>query len=277
MTSASIAAPTAPVPPAESAFLKRYWRNPKLDQQVCFWTVPAFYQIFAAVMFYFTRMIPPPHPDWAPERIVAWFHDGWFMDGALEMRIGMFLFIAFLGFSAVANALIFVQMKRMEGISRIVPYIYVAALAVSVLPGATLLGISYTAAAMRPDRDPQMVAFLYDFGMLTFVGSLGCFCTQYFAFMLAVFQDKRHIFPRWLGYYTFFALGTELVGGLMVIFKTGPFTWNGAIAFWEAMAIWGSWQGVLITCLMKAIRNQPLEEIEAHTRKILAMHKGGRT
>jgi hypothetical protein len=276
MTNAPVVAAGGKPAPAESEFLKRYWRNPKLDQLVCFWMVPAFFQVFAIVMFYFTRLIPPPHPDWSPDQIIAWFHDGWFQDGMIDMRIGMFLFVAFLGLSAVTNALVLVHMRRMEGVGAVVPYIYVAALGVSVLPGATLLCLSYTAAAMRPDRDPAMIAFLYDFGMLTFVGSLGCFCVQYFAFMLAIFRDKRQIFPRWLGYYSFFALGTELVGGLMLIFKTGPFTWNGGIAFWEAMAIFGSWQGIMITCLMLAIKKQPLEEIEAHVRKRLAQIEGGR-
>lgn len=271
MNTATVEAPGAMSPQGESSFLKRYWRNPRLDQWVCFWTVPAFYQIFAAVMFYFTRLIPPPSPSWTPEEIVAWFQTA-----PLNMGIGMFLFVFFLGFSAVCNGLIFVQMKRMEGVGPVLPYIYLATMAVSVLPGATMIGVAYAAAAMRPDRAPEMVSLLYDLGMLTFVGSLGCFCTQYVAFMLAVFRDQRQIFPRWLGYYTIWALGTELIGGLMLIFKTGPFTWRGAITFWLAMAIWGSWQGMLIVCLQKAVKNQPLAEIELHTRRFLAAHEGHR-
>ena len=54
-------------------------------------------------------------------------------------------------------------------------------LAVGALPGCLLVAFCFLTATFRPDRDPQLLALLYDLGLLSYVGSLGCFTTAYFA------------------------------------------------------------------------------------------------
>ena len=66
-----------------------------------------------------------------------------------------------------------------DGVSPVLAYAYLAALAVAALPGCLFCGLMFSLAAFRPDRDPQIIALLYDMGLLSFVGSLGCFVTQY--------------------------------------------------------------------------------------------------
>src|SRR3546814_14252491 len=50
--------------------------------------------------------------------------------------------------------------------------------------------------AFRPGYDPAILAMLYDFGYLAFIGSLGCFCVMWTALGLAILLDKNNILPR---------------------------------------------------------------------------------
>ena len=73
-------------------------------------------------------------------------------------------------------------------------------MAVGALPGCLLVAFCFLAATFRPDRDPELIALLYDLGLLSYVGSLGCFSAAYFAFAIAIFYDRNEIFPKWLAY-----------------------------------------------------------------------------
>ena len=97
-------------------------------------------------------------------------------------------------------------------------------------------------------------------GLLSFVGSLGCFVVQYLVFAIAIVLDKRAIFPKWLGYMSIWGLVTELVAVPIWIFRGGPYAWNGAISFWLGTVIFVVWETCLVASMYKAIKRQPLEE-----------------
>ena len=101
--------------------------------------------------------------------------------------------------SAFSNGLVAYHMKRMS-VSSVFAYTYIGSLAVGALPGCLFCAFSFLTAAFRPDRDPHIQALLYDLGLLTFVGSLGCFATQYMILAIAIFLDRNNIFPRWFAY-----------------------------------------------------------------------------
>jgi hypothetical protein len=162
-----------------------------------------------------------------------------------------------------------VQMKRMSGAGPVLAYAYLACGAAAALPGCYFCGLLFSVAAFRPDRDPQIIALLYEMGFVGFIGCLGCFVTQYVVFAIAIFLDKRAIFPKWLGYMTIWNLVTELVAAPVWIFRSGPYAWNGLLSFYLGVLIFVVWIVCLIVCLKKAIRNQPLEEVEPAYMKAL--------
>ena len=45
-------------------------------------------------------------------------------------------------------------------------------------------------------------------------------------------------------------------GGLITFFKTGPFAWNGLLAFWVPLVIFFVWFLVMFVALLKTIREQ---------------------
>jgi hypothetical protein len=247
-------AAAGPGPTAETQLLKKG----KLDQLICWWSIPIFYQIFGLIFCYLTQIMRPPIPGPSLTRdgMIAFT-----LGNATHMKVGTVLLAIFLGFASMGTGAVVVQMKRMSG-SPVLAYAYLACGAVAALPGCYFCALLFSVAAFRPDRDPQIIALLYDAGFVGFIGCLGCFVTQYLVFAAAIFLDKRGIFPKWLGYMTIWNLVTELVAAPVWIFRRGPYAWNGLLSFYLGVVIFVVWLACLIVSLRKAIGSQPPEEVE---------------
>ena len=227
-----------------------------LDLWACWWVFPPFYTLFGIIFVPLTRVMPPPSPAKSTAQIVLFFHAH-----ALTIQIGFSVLMLAIGAGSVLNGLVAYQMRRMA-VDPVFAYAYIATLAVGAIPGCLFCAFSFLAATFRPDRDPHLIALCYDLGLLTFVGSLGCFATQYLIFAIAIFLDRNKIFPAWLAYISIWQVVTELVAIPVFIFKAGPFAWNGAISFWEGTALFGVYIACLIMLVRKAIeRQQPGERV----------------
>ncbi|MET0900398.1 MAG: hypothetical protein ABWY45_20990 [Mycobacterium sp.] len=230
-------------------------KSRKLDQLICWWTIPVFYNIFGLIFVVLTRVMPPPRPDITQAQMVDFF-----ADNRLTIQIGFALLMFFVGFTAVANALIALQIKRMS-VSPVFAYGYIVSLAVGALPGCLFAAFAFLTAAFRPDRDPAIIAMLYDLGLLSFVGSLGCFVAQNAVLALAIFLDKNDIFPKWLAYMSIWMIVTELLAGPVFIFRSGPLAWNGSISFWMGTAVFVVWEFCIIRLLYTTIKKQSSDEV----------------
>jgi hypothetical protein len=244
----------AGAPPSATAEA-RLERSPKLDQWICFGSIPFFYTLFGLIFVVLARIMPPPSPTASVEDVLAYMH-------APKLGIGMALLSLTLGLASLSSGVIVVQMKRMEGIGPVLPYAYLTALAVAGVPGCLFPGFVFALGNFRPEYSPQIQQMLYDLGFLSFVGSLGCFVVQYLVFALAIFLDRRMIFPKWLGYLTIWALVTELVAVPIWITRTGPFAWDGLLSFYLGTIIFVGWEFCMCVCLYRAIKSQPVEELD---------------
>ena len=224
----------------------------KRDVWLVFWIVPAFYTAFGAVFFLLTRTMPPPRPD--TSQMVDWF-----AQHSTTIRIGFVILILIIGGAGVANGIVAYHIKRMT-VGSVMAYTYIGAMAVGALPGCLLVAFCFLAATFRPDRDPELIALLYDLGLLSYVGSLGCFTAAYFAFAIAIFYDRNEIFPKWLAYVSIWQIVTEVLATPVFIFKAGPFAWNGSISFWMGTVVFGIWLMSVIAFLKKATALQPVDE-----------------
>jgi hypothetical protein len=243
--------PGAPHSASAEALLER---SPKLDQWICYWSIPFFYTVFGLIFVLLARIMPPQSPTASVEDVLGYMK-------APKLPLGIALLALTLGIASLASGVIVVQMKRMEGVSPVLPYAYLTALAVAGVPGCLFPCFVFALGAFRPEYGPQVQEMLYDLGFLSFVGSLGCFVIQYLVFAIAIFLDRRMIFPKWLGYLTIWALVTELVAMPIWITRTGPFAWDGLLSFWLGTAIFVGWEFSMCVCLYRAIKNQPLEEL----------------
>lgn len=226
----------------------------KRDVWLVFWIVPAFFTAFGVIFFALARVMPPPRPDITADQMAHFFHAH-----ALTIQIGFGVLILIVGGAGAANGIITYHMKRMTAGSAMA-YAYMGGMSVGVLPGCLLVAFCFLTAVYRPSRDPQILALLYDLGLLSYVGSLGCFATMYFAFAVAILYDKNQIFPKWLAYVSIWQIVTEIMAVPVFVSKAGPFAWNGSISFWLGVVIFGIWLSCVIVFLKKATERQPVDE-----------------
>ena len=227
------------------------WRDdPKRELWFAWWTTVVFYQVFGLVFFVITRTQPPPSPDWDAPRIVQWFNDN-----HTGLLVGFALMFLVTGMVAPANALIAYSMRRMS-VSPAFGYAYLVMYAFSAVPGMLLLCIALSAGAMRPDRDPELIAWIYDFAFLTYIGTMGVFLLGSLVWMAAILLDKNAVFPKWFGYLNLCNALTEVVVSPAWLFHRGVFAWNGLIAWWIDMVVFVTYTAVFIIQLRKMIQRE---------------------
>ncbi|HKS99268.1 MAG TPA: hypothetical protein VJT31_07035 [Rugosimonospora sp.] len=226
----------------------------KTDQWICWWVMPAFYLLFGLIFVLLARVMPPPRPDRTPAQIAGFFHAH-----ALTIQIGFGLLMVVIGFSSLVNGFVAYHMLRMS-VSPAFAYSYIASLGVGAVPGCLVAAFCFLAAAFRPDRDPQLLALLYDVGLLTFVGSLGCFATQYLILAIAIFLDRNKVFPHWMAYISIWQIVTEVLAAPVFVFRSGPFAWNGSISFYEGTVIFAVYEVCIIMLVRQAVRRAPFGE-----------------
>ncbi|MDP9142495.1 MAG: hypothetical protein M3O62_17125 [Pseudomonadota bacterium] len=230
-----------------------HWRHdPKIELWIMWWVMVCFYQLFGIVFCLMTRVMPPPKPWWDHARIAQWFSDN--HDGLL-WGFGIIFLVS--GLTASCNALIGYSMRRMS-VSPAFGYSYIAIYSLSALPGMLLAAIFLTVGAMRPDRDPALLSWLYDAAFMTFVGTMGVFLVGTAIWMLAILLDRNRVFPLWFGYLNICNLLTEVVVAPVWIFREGPFAWNGVITFWVDTLVFVVYTAAFITLLRRMILRDDL-------------------
>jgi hypothetical protein len=234
--------------------------DPKRELWFAWYVTVAFYSLYSVVFFPLTRTQPPGKPWLEPDQVVGWFagrHDGLLVGFALIFLLG--------GFSATALALITYTIRRMS-VSRAFAYSYLILYAIAAIPGFLFICVAMTVGAMRPDRSPALQQFLYDLGFLSFSGTMGVFLVGSLIWMTAILLDKNRVYPRWFAYLNLCNALTEVVIAPSWIFHRGVLAWNGVIAWWIDVAVFGFYTVVFISLLRNVIRREdfgtgPLPEL----------------
>jgi hypothetical protein len=231
-----------------------WYQNRKLDQYICFWSVPFFYTLFGLVFVPLSWMMPPRSPANSMPEIVE------FMQSP-NLLIACSILTLAIGLSAVGNALYMCQMKRMT-VSPVFRFAFMAGSMTGAIVGALFPMFCFGLGAFRPGYDPEILAMLYDFGYLSFIGCMGCFFLNWSCLGLSILLDENNTLPKWLGYYTVWQSVSELLIAPVWIAHDGPYAWNGLMSFWFAMVIYVPWQFIVYLCVYRAIRSQPGEELD---------------
>jgi hypothetical protein len=226
--------------------------DPKRELWFVWYSTVAFYGLYTVVFFVLTRTQPPGRPWLNPEQTVHWFADRHW-----GLLIGFALIFVLGGFSATSIALITYSIRRMS-VSRAYAYSYLIIYAVAAIPGFLFICIAMTAGAMRPDRVPALQQLLYDLGFLSFSGTMGVFLVGSLIWMTAILLDENGVFPRWFGYLNLCNALTEVVIAPSWIFQRGVLAWNGVIAWWIDVVVFGMYTGVFIYLLRDLIQRDDL-------------------
>ena len=224
-----------------------WWDDPKRELWLAWGATLFFYNLYAVVFFVFTHIQPPGQPWYDAGQATAWFsrhHDG--------LLVGLGLIFALGGLSATSLALITYSIRRMS-VSRAFAHAYLILYAVSAVPGFLFICVALTAGAMRPDRDAQLQLWLYHLGFLSFAGTMGVFLVGSLIWMTAILLDENNVLPKWFGYLNLCNALTEVVVAPSWIFTRGVLPWNGLIAWWIDVVVFGIYTGVFITLLRSMI------------------------
>jgi hypothetical protein len=242
-----------------------HWRhNPKWELWLGWWSMVVFYQLYGLVFFLVAKAQPPPDPAWEIPRVVQWF-----ADNRIGIIVGFGVMFIAVGMTAACNALIAYSMRRMS-VSPAFAYSYLLIYSFSAVPGMLLTCIALVVGAMRPDRDPELMHWIYDLAFMAFDGTMGVFLIGTTIWMVAILLDKNRVFPKWFAYLNLCNALTEVVVAPTWLFREGVFAWDGAITWWIDMVVFMVYTGCFIVLLRKMILREdfgdgPLPELQAKT------------
>lgn len=221
------------------------------DQKLCVWGGP-FYVTCLGIGLLMAGFVPPPSPTLSAEEVAAFYQAN-----AGMIRLGMVIgLLGVAGYVSLVGA-ISVQMRRMQGVSRLPAYVQLGAGSIGVLT-VMFPTMIFAITAFRPERDPQLTQLLNDVGWLIIIPAFPTFIAQFLAIALGCFQDRGAVpvFPRWAGYFNIWVAFLFLPGGASYFLRTGPFAWDGLLAFWVAAGAFFIWLLVMTWLMLAAIGNE---------------------
>jgi hypothetical protein len=220
------------------------------------WCGIAFFVLFFVACWPMAGFIPPPSPLLSGDELLAKYQGGLFGIHA-SMMVGLLAAVLLLPWSAVIS----LQMARIEGRY---PMLAITAFGAGVANAVAfyLPFIFWAATYYRPERSPELVQLLSDMTWLEFVMLYAPFAMQTVAIGVVGLSDKSATptFPRWFCFLSFWVTVLVIPGGFAVFFKTGPFAWNGLIAFWIPVTVFTIYYGVFFPLMFKAITRQETAE-----------------
>jgi hypothetical protein len=204
-------------------------------------------------MWAIAGFVPPPGPDKSMDEIVRIY-----VDHNARIKVGIIIACAGVTLLAPWSVAISIQMRRIEG--ELAPLaLSQALLGLMLLVEFYIPCIMWEAAAFRPEVDPGFTYRIHDLASIMFIALPWTGMLQAILLAVAIFQDREEspVFPRWLAYFSLWAALCFLPGGLNSLAKTGVIAWNGLLAWWLGLAVFGGWIFAVSVCLLKyAIPNQ---------------------
>lgn len=199
----------------------------------------------------------PPHLPMASALEIAAIYQ----QNATGIRVGMVILLISGALYLPFTAAITVQMRRIE--TRATPVLTCTQFGAGISSCMLFIvpALIWTATAFRPERNPDITQAMNDFGWFFFVMPFILGFTQNLALGFAIISDinQRPVFPRWVGYFNFWIALLFVPGGLVTFFRVGPFAWNGLLAFWVPVFVYGPWFFVVSFYLIRAARQQAAE------------------
>lgn len=225
-------------------------------QLLCVYAGPLFALCWTLGLLIFAGFIPPLQPDLGREAVVAFYQQN-----GTGILIGMLFMMIGSGLVPVWNAVISIQMRRIERVPTLA-YVQLGS-GVFLMMTILLTAVIFATAAYRVDRDPALTYLLNDLGWIMFIWTFPPFGTQILSLAAAILLDnqKRPIFPRWVGWLNVWVALLSAPGCTIVFFKSGPFSWNGLFSFWIPISAYGAYMVVNAIYLIRAINDQP--EVDA--------------
>ncbi len=222
------------------------------NQMLCAWSGIAAMALFGLALWPLASFIPPLAPTLTPAEVAAFYQQN-----ATGVRMASVLILMAGGLNCSFVGVISAQMRRIEKVNPALTYTQL----VGGCVGSVIFivpAMMFTITAFRPDRPPEITYLLNDMSWMWLIMPFGQAVIQNVAIGLAILDDKGAppVFPRWLAFFNFWIALLFVPAAMLTFFKTGPFAWNGILAFWTPAMAFGAWFFVMFFMLRKAIMQQ---------------------
>jgi hypothetical protein len=202
------------------------------------WSGVAFLLIYGLFWGLVGHFLPPHPPSWSAAHVARFY-----AIHRTSIRIGLVGAMLACGLLMPFFAVIIGHLQRIEH-GRMPLLTILGACGLAVLEMLFLLvEVIWLVATYRTNLPASTLRMLNDMGWITYVMVIPSYIWQLVVVGIAAFQDRSEdpVWPRWLGYLSFWAAGTA-IGGLFAVFVTrGPVAWNGAVGFWIPIADFVVW------------------------------------
>lgn len=219
---------------------------------ICIWSGPVGFAIFGIGILPLAHFLPPLLPS-ADAASIAQIYN----DNVIGIRLGAILVTLAAALLAPFFAMLAVETKRIEG--EVAPLTATQLVTAGIVVVLFLLGaLLWTVAAFRPERSPDEIQLLNDLGWILLVTPAPPFFVQTAALGIAILSDKKSapVLPRWSGYLTLWLCVLGLPASLGIMFKTGPFAWNGILAFWLPFSLVAVWIVTMSFAMTSSVKKQ---------------------
>lgn len=210
--------------------------------------------LYGAAYVLLLDFFPPPPADLSPQQVAQLYSHA-----NLQFKIGVVIMIITGGFWSVYSPILAMQLARDE-----IKAPLWASIMMSTAPFQTLLfafpAVMWGFASFTAERAPELTAILHEAAWLCFVTPVSCYPFMMIAVAMVCLSKKRDPetspFPRWMGWISLWtALGAEF-GWTALIFKSGPFSWNGLFPFYLPTFTFLIWFVCMTYNLFRAITLQ---------------------
>lgn len=226
------------------------------SQIACAWSGLVLIIVVVAGFLALAGYLPPPiHANYSAQRVATWY-----ADHTTRIRAG--LVVGFCGWTpwAALTAVMGVQIARMQPRRPVLAMFEIitgAAGFVFLLMSMIILLVT----TFRPDRSPEITQTLHDLGWFTLFITVPAFSTQAGIIGVATLRENPpvQVYPRWVGYVNISVALLFFPALCIPFFKTGPFSYQGALVYWLAFIVFFVW----ILVMIWAIRQAALDEAAA--------------
>ncbi|MCP2320195.1 hypothetical protein APR12_005576 [Nocardia amikacinitolerans] len=241
-----------------SAGRETFWRSDLRLWRLSAWS--AYVYVFGVVLggIVLARFVPPPRENWTAEHTAEFFRDH-----EIGVRAGMEVVLAVYMLYAIFSLGVAQLMKHIEpdgGFLHRIQLLGGVLTAIITMLCATF----WLLASFRADsRSPEDIQLLNDTGWMIFDITIMATIVQFVAFGAACLIDdgrRAPLVPRWLGYLSFFFAFTYLSEFFMPSLQTGPFSWQGLLSLYVAMATFGVWISLVALYMLRAVKTVENEQ-----------------
>ena len=218
--------------------------------KICIWSGPLAGLLFVIGLWPLAHFIPLLDPLYSAGQVAAIYQSN-----TIGIRLGGIAIMFSASFNAAFFGAIYVFIKRIEDDRG--PYAVTQALSGAVLVAFIFLpAMLFTVTAFRPERPVELTLLMNDFAWLALVIPTPPGIVQALAVGFAILSDRspEPLLPRWAGYMSLWVAVLTIPAPLAVMFKAGPFAWNGSLAFWMPACIAGLWLVVMTVAMLRSAR-----------------------